>query len=107
MLGGIEFLFVAMGITMVVRAVRGDGRRRYRDLGPPPPPTMLEDPRVSQLQAEVDELRAQVERLSEAESFYAQLNAPAPPRSSPPPSIPPPPGSSSGGGSPGGIAPGG
>ena len=41
-------------------------------------PVLLEDPRVPRLQAEVDELRQQVERLAAAESFYAQLQAPAP-----------------------------
>jgi hypothetical protein len=87
--GGIDFLFVAIGVSMVVRAVRGGGRR-YRDFGPPPQqPVMLEDPRVAQLQTEVDELRTQVDRLSAAESFYAQLNAPSPQSSSSP--QPPPP----------------
>ena len=40
---------------------------------PPPGP----DPQVARLQAEVDELRVQVERLSAAESFYSQLQGPA------------------------------
>jgi hypothetical protein len=31
---------------------------------------------VARLQAEVDELRQQVERLTAAESFYAQLQGP-------------------------------
>jgi hypothetical protein len=34
------------------------------------------DPQVARLQAEVDELRVQVERLTAAESFYAQLQQP-------------------------------
>ena len=42
---------------------------------PPPGP----DPQVARLQAEVDELRVQVERLSAAESFYAQLQRPGDP----------------------------
>lgn len=90
--GGIDFLFVAIGVSMVVRAVRGGGRR-YRDFQPVQQPALLEDPRVPQLQAEVDELRAHVERLSAAENFYAQLNAPPPAASAPPPVPPATPGS--------------
>ncbi|HSU15510.1 hypothetical protein [Longimicrobium sp.] len=75
MFGGIDFVFIAIGISIVARAV--NGRRRYRDL-PPPQQVMLEDPRVPQLQAELDELRSHVERMHATESFYAQLNAPAP-----------------------------
>lgn len=76
---GMSILFAAIGVSMVVRAFRsGGGGRRYRDLEPPRP-VMLEDPRVPQLQAEMDELRQQVDRLSAAESFYAQLQAPKPP----------------------------
>lgn len=85
---GIDFVFLAIGISIVVRAVRG-GTRRYRDFPQPQQPALLQDPRVPQLQAEVDDLRAQVERLNAAESFYAQLNAPRP---SPPPVPPAPPG---------------
>jgi hypothetical protein len=33
---------------------------------------------VPRLQAELDELRQQVDRLTAAETFYAQLQAPAP-----------------------------
>ena len=76
---GIDFVFVAIGVSMVVRAFRGGGGRRYRELEPPPP-VRLEDPRVPQLQSEVDELRQQVERLAAAESFYAQLQAGPPSR---------------------------
>jgi hypothetical protein len=77
---GMSILFAAIGVSMVVRAFRGGGGggRGYRDLQPPPP-VMLEDPRVPQLQTEMDELRQQVDRLSAAESFYAQLQAPKPP----------------------------
>ena len=77
MIHGIDFLFIAIGVSMVVRAFRGGIGRRYRGLEPPPP-ALLEDPRVPRLQAEVDDLRQQVERLAAAESFYAQLQAPAP-----------------------------
>jgi hypothetical protein len=76
--GGMQLVFAAIAVSMVVRAFRsGEGGRRYRELGPPGP-VLLEDPRVPQLQSEVDELRQQVERLTAAESFYAQLQAPAP-----------------------------
>jgi hypothetical protein len=90
LIGGIEFLFVAMGISIIIGSLRGGRGRRRGELEVPRQQPMLEDPRVSQLQAEVDELRSQVERLSAAESFYAQLNAPAPPASAqPPPPTPP------------------
>ena len=76
---GMNFLFFAIGVSMIIGALRRGGPRRYRDLPPQPQaPTLLEDPRVPRLQAEVDELRAEVERLSSVERFYAQLNAPAP-----------------------------
>lgn len=94
--GGMDILFAAIGVSIVARAVRGGGRR-YRDLPPvAPQPARLDDPRVAQLQTEVDDLRAQVDRLKDAESFYAQLNAgsspraPAPPSTGEPPSAPPP-----------------
>lgn len=75
--GGIDFVFVAIGVSIVVRAIRSGGGRRWRDL-PPQQPVVLEDPRVPQLMAELDELRNHVDRLNAAESFYAQLNAPSP-----------------------------
>jgi len=75
--GGIDFIFVAVGVSIVVRAIRSGGGRRWRDL-PPQQPVVLEDPRVPQLMAELDELRNHVDRLNAAESFYAQLNAPSP-----------------------------
>jgi hypothetical protein len=46
-------------------------RRPVAQLAAPVP-----DPQVARLQAEVDELRLQVERLTAAESFYAQLQRP-------------------------------
>jgi hypothetical protein len=75
---GMQLIFAAIAVSMVVRAFRGGGGRRYHEMAPPPGPVLLEDPRVPRLQAEVDELRQQVERLNAAESFYAQLNAPKP-----------------------------
>jgi hypothetical protein len=80
MVPGMQLIFAAIAISMVVRAFRGGGGgRRYHELPPQPGPVLLEDPRVPRLQAEVDELRQQVDRLAAAESFYAQLNAPKPP----------------------------
>jgi hypothetical protein len=79
---GIDFIFIAIGVSIVLRAARG--LPRFRNLPPQPQPAMLEDPRVGQLQGEVDELRAQVERLKEAERFYAQLQAPAAPKAEAP-----------------------
>jgi hypothetical protein len=73
-----SFMFFAIGMAIIISAIRGGRGRRYRDLGQPQGPVLLEDPRVPRMQAEIDELRTQVERLTAAESFYAQLNAPAP-----------------------------
>jgi hypothetical protein len=93
--GGIDFVFAAIGISIVARAIRGGGRSRRFD-GPDPRyaalPQPAADPRVPQLLAEVEELRAQVERLQDAQSFYAQLSAPAPGSgsASPPASAPAP-----------------
>ena len=82
---GMNFLFFAIGVSMIIGALRRGGGRRYRDLPPTPPaPALLEDPRVPRMQAEIDELRAEVERLASVEKFYAQLNAPASPGSSVP-----------------------
>ena len=76
--GGMNLIFAAIAVSMVVRAFRGGSGRRYPEFAQPQAPVLLEDPRVPRLQAEVDELRQQVERLAAAESFYAQLQAPAP-----------------------------
>jgi hypothetical protein len=86
-----EFVFVAIGVSMIVRSVGAARGMRDRRLPPQPhAPAQLEDPRVPMLQAEVEELRTQVERLSAAESFYAQLSAPAPAPRSAAGSVPPP-----------------
>lgn len=82
MFNGMQLIFAAIAVSMVVRSFRG-GRHRYPEFQPQPP-VLLEDPRVPRLQAEMDELRQQVERLSAAESFYAQLQAPAPSPPRPP-----------------------
>jgi hypothetical protein len=72
-----SFLFFAIGVSIIIGALSKATRGR-RDFSPMPQQTLLQDPRVPQMQAEIDELRAQVERLTAAESFYAQLNAPKP-----------------------------
>lgn len=58
---------VSIGAT-ISRLKRG---RTVAQLPPTGP-----DPQVARLQAEVDDLRMQVERLTAAEAFYAQLQRP-------------------------------
>ena len=75
------FPVLAASAGIVIRSigatiVRVRGPRQPVQLAPSPVPA-LPDPQVARLQAEVDELRGQLERLRDAESFYAQLNAPA------------------------------
>ena len=62
-------VIVSIGAT-IRRVQRG---KAAMQVAPPPVP----DAQVARLQAEVDELRVQVERLTAAESFYAQLQGPA------------------------------
>lgn len=74
------FPVMALSAGIVIRSIgaavsRLRGPRQPAQLAPPPPAEP--DPQVARLQAEVDELRTQVERLSAAETFYAQLQAPA------------------------------
>ncbi|HEX9938727.1 MAG TPA: hypothetical protein VGB15_16430 [Longimicrobium sp.] len=72
-----EFIFAAIAFAIFAQGVSTlRGRNHHRAL-PPQQPVPVEDPRVAALQAEVDELRTQVQRLAAAESFYAQLGAPA------------------------------
>jgi hypothetical protein len=78
------FPVMAASAGIVIRSI-GTAIARIRGPRPPaqlaPPPPAEADPQVARLQAEVDELRSQLERLRDAESFYAQLQAPAgPPR---------------------------
>jgi hypothetical protein len=61
-------VFASIGLT-ISRLRRG---KVAEQLAAPVP-----DEQVARLQAEIDELRTQVERLSAAESFYAQLQRPA------------------------------
>jgi hypothetical protein len=74
--GAWNLILAAIAVSMVVRAFRSGGGHDHRLAQPGP--VLLEDPRVPRLQAEVDELRQQVDRLTAAETFYAQLQAPAP-----------------------------
>jgi len=62
---------VIVSIGATIRRVQR-GKAAMQQLAPPVP-----DAQVARLQAEVDELRVQVERLTAAESFYAQLQGPA------------------------------
>lgn len=71
-----EFIFAAIAFAIFAQGVATLRGRNPRAL-PPQPSAPVEDPRVASLQAEVDELRTQVQRLAAAESFYAQLGAPA------------------------------
>jgi hypothetical protein len=75
-------MFIGIGVAIAARAVGSARAMRYRRMPSEEHPTPVADPRVPMLEAEVEELRTQVERLSAAQSFYAQLNAPA---ASPPP----------------------
>jgi hypothetical protein len=61
-------VIVSIGAT-IRRIQRG---KAAMQIAPPAP-----DAQVARLQAEVDELRVQVERLSAAEQFYSQLQGPA------------------------------
>ena len=80
-----SFLFFAIGVSIIIGALsKARGRRDYPQMPPMAQQTLLQDPRVPQMQAEIDELRAHVERLAAAESFYAQLNAPKPGGPAPP-----------------------
>jgi hypothetical protein len=73
------FPIMAASAGIVIRSI-GTAIARVRGPRPPAqlaPPTPAPDAEVLRLQAEVDELRTQVEQLRAAESFYAQLRAPA------------------------------
>jgi len=64
----VGIVIVSIGST-IARIKRGKPVVQLPPAGP--------DPQVARLQAEVDELRVQVERLTAAESFYSQLQGPA------------------------------
>jgi hypothetical protein len=69
-------LFPAMAVSagIVIRSI-GNAVARLREARQPLLAPAAPDPRVPQMQAEIDELRTQVERLQAAQSFYAQLGA--------------------------------
>jgi hypothetical protein len=72
------FPVAAISAAIVIRSIGGtiarlrEGRRPAPELAPP-----LPAPELAQMRAEIDELRGELERLKAAESFYAQLQAPA------------------------------
>jgi len=68
-------LFPAMAVSagIVIRSVGNAIGKIRASRQPAQLAPMGPDPHVLQLQAELDELRTQVERLSTAQSFYAQL----------------------------------
>ncbi len=73
------FPTLAVSAGIVIRSI-GNAIGRVRDARQPKTvPPAGPDPQVLQLQAEVDELRTQVERLAAAQSFHAQLQLAAPP----------------------------
>lgn len=72
------FPVLAASAGMVIRSV-SSGVARIRAARQPAQLPPAPDPRVPQMQAELDELRTQVERLAAAQSFYAQLQPGAAP----------------------------
>jgi hypothetical protein len=68
------FPVMAISAGIVIRSIGSTVMRlraaKQQALSPPAP-----DPRMAQMQAEIEDLRTQVERLSAAQSFYAQLGA--------------------------------
>ena len=68
-------LAASAGIVIVSIGATISRIRRGKPVAQLPAPAP--DAQVARLQAEVDELRMQVERLTAAESFYSQLQGPA------------------------------
>ena len=68
----------AVSARMVIRAIT-DSLLRVRGASRAGPALQPADPQVAALQAELEELRAQMERVTATEAFYAQLQAPATP----------------------------
>ena len=67
------FPTLAVSVGIVVRSVGAAVGRLRASRAPARLPPPGPDPLVAQMQAELDELRTQVERLSAAQAFYAQL----------------------------------
>jgi hypothetical protein len=72
------FPVLAASTAIVIRSV-SKGVARIRAARQPAQLPPAPDPQVAQMQAELDELRTQVERLTAAQSFYAQLQPAAAP----------------------------
>jgi len=66
------FPVLAASAAILIRSTT-KGVARIRASRQPAQLAPAADPRVPQMQAEIDELRTQVERLTAAQSFYAQL----------------------------------
>ena len=71
------FPVAAVSAATVVVSIGVTISRLRRGRAPVQVAAPVPDEQVARLQAEVDELRTQVERLTAAESFYAQLQRPA------------------------------
>jgi hypothetical protein len=76
-IGVVALPVFAVSARVMLRAV-ADALLRVRE-GSPPAPAIEPLGKVAALQREVEELRAQIDRMSATESFYAQLQEPAPP----------------------------
>jgi len=70
------FPVAAVSAAIVVATIGVTVSRLRRGRTPVQVAAPVPDAQVARLQAEVDELRTQVERLTAAESFYAQLQGP-------------------------------
>ena len=76
------FPILAGSAALVIRTVAGGVARIRAARAPVLPPgdaPSLPPAQLAAMQAEMDEMRAELERLKAAESFYAQLQAPADP----------------------------
>ena len=71
------FPVMAASLGIVIWSIGNTVARLRASRQPVQLPPAMPDPQVARLQAEVDDLRLQVERLTAAESFYAQLQPPA------------------------------
>jgi len=72
------FPVMAISAGIVIRSI-GSAVARLRAGREPVQLLPAPDPRMAQMQAEIEELRTQVDRLSAAQAFYAQLGPVAAP----------------------------
>jgi hypothetical protein len=77
-IGVVALPVFAVSARVMLRA-GADALLRVRQASSPPAAAIEPPGKVAALQREVEELRAQVDRMSATESFYAQLQEPAPP----------------------------